>query len=84
MEFAGFTINGELDPPGGVASSVGRHADELATLMTRRRVDVEAAVRIQGEVWTTQIQQLSILHYITTGVLTGKTLLTKKKSSDYV
>lgn len=51
-----------------MASSVGRHADELATLLPRRRVDVEAAVRIQGEVWTTQIQQLSILQYITTGV----------------
>lgn len=35
----GFTINSELDPPGGMASTVGRHADELSTLVPRRRVD---------------------------------------------
>lgn len=63
----GFTINSELDPPGGVASSVGRHADELSTLVPRRRVDEEAAIRIQEEVWTTQVQQLSLLQkHVTT------------------
>lgn len=65
----GFTINSELDPPGGLASSVGRHADELSTLVPRRRVDEEAAIRIQEEVWTTQVQQRSLLQkYITTGI----------------
>lgn len=65
----GFTINSELDPPGGVASSVGRRADELSALVPRRRVDEQAAVRIQEEVWTTQVQQLSLLQkHITTGI----------------
>lgn len=82
----GFTINSELDPPGGVASSVGRHADELSTLVPRRRVDKEAAIRIQEEVWATQVQQLSLLQKnITTGIffILDKTLLTQKTSSDY-
>lgn len=65
----GFTINSKLDPPGGVASSVGRHADELSALVPRRRVDEEAAIRIQEEVWTTQVQQLSLLQkHFTTGM----------------
>lgn len=81
----GFTINSELDPPGGLASSVGRHADELSTLVPRRRVDEEAAIRIQEEVWTTQVQQRSLLQkYITTGIFfLDKTLLTQKTRSGY-
>ena len=65
-----FTVNGELDPPGGVASSVACHADELSTLVPRRRADEEAAIRIQEEVWTTQVQQLFFLQkHFTTGIV---------------
>lgn len=50
------TIDSELDLPGGVASSIGSCADELASLVSRRGKDEEAAVRIQGEDGTTQVQ----------------------------
>lgn len=65
----GLTVNRELDPPGGVASRVARHAGELSALAPRRRADEEAAIGIQEEVWTTQAQQLSLLRkHIQTGV----------------
>lgn len=57
----GLTVDRELDPPGGVASRVARRADELSALVPRRRVDEEAAVRIQDEVWTAHVQQLPLL-----------------------
>lgn len=77
-----FTINGELDPPGGAASCIGRRADELSTLIPRRRVDEEAAIRIQEEVWTTHIQQLSALQniYLFCGI---KLDWTRKRRSHY-
>lgn len=78
---AGLTVNRQLDPPGGVASRVARRADELSTLVPGRRVDEEAAIRIQEEVWTTQVQQLPLLQkHIQTGrcVSLDKTLLTRK------
>lgn len=56
-----FTIDSELDLPGGVASSIGSCADEFSTLISRGGVDKEAAIRIQGEGWTTQVQQLPTL-----------------------
>lgn len=56
-----FTIDSELDLPGGVAGSIGSCADELSSLISRGRGDEEAAVRIQGEGWTTQVQQLPTL-----------------------
>lgn len=55
------TIDSELDLPGGVASSIGSRTDELSGLISRRRNDVQAAVRVQGEGRTTQVQQLPTL-----------------------
>lgn len=55
------TIDGELDLPGGVASSIGGCADELSSLFSRRGSDMKAAVRIHGEGRTTQVQQLPTL-----------------------
>lgn len=51
-----FTVDSELDLPGGVATSIGSCADELASLISRRGGDKEAAVRFQGEVRTTHVQ----------------------------
>ncbi len=56
-----FTIDSELDLPGGRPGSIGSCADELSSLISRGGGDEEAAVRIQGEGWTTQVQQLSTL-----------------------
>lgn len=57
----GLTVDSELDPPGGVARGVGRRAEELSTLVSRGGGDQEAAVGIQGEGWTTQVQQFPTL-----------------------
>lgn len=56
-----FTIDSELDLSGGVASSIGSCTDELSALISRSGVDEEATFRIQGEGWTTQVQQLPTL-----------------------
>lgn len=55
------TIDSELHLSGGIAGSVGSCADELSALISRRRSDAKAAVRVQGEVRTTQVQQLPTL-----------------------
>lgn len=55
------TIDSELDLPGGKARSIGSCADELSGLISRRGSDAKAAVRIQGEGRTTQVQQLPTL-----------------------
>lgn len=57
-----FTIDSELDLPRGIASSIGCCADEFSSLISRGGGDVETAIRIQGEGWTTQVQQLPTLH----------------------
>jgi len=62
-----FTVDGELDLPGGGACSVGGGADELSGLVSRRGGDEEAAVRTQRERRTAHMQQLPAL-YITTGL----------------
>lgn len=56
-----FTIDSELDLPGGVTSGIGGCADEFSTLISRGGFDEEAAIGVQGETWTTQVQQLSTL-----------------------
>lgn len=56
-----FTVDSELDLPGGVAGSIVSCADELSSLISRGGGDEEAAIRIQREGWTTQVQQLSTL-----------------------
>lgn len=74
-----FTIDSELDLSGGVASSIGSCADEFSTLISGRGVDEEAAVRIEGEGWTTQVQQLPTLKNKSQGSavsLINQTLLT--------
>lgn len=50
-----FTIDSELNLPGGIASSIGSCADELSSLISRGRGDEQAAFRIQGEGRTTQV-----------------------------
>lgn len=56
-----FTIDCELDLPGCMACSVGSCAEELSSLVSRGGGDEEAAVRVHGEGWTTQVQQLPTL-----------------------
>lgn len=60
------TIHSQLDLLGSISSSVGRCADKLSGLISRRGVEVQAAVSVQGEVGTTQVQQLSALQKQTT------------------
>lgn len=55
------TVDSELDLPGGVARSIGGCADELSSLISRRGSNAKAAVRIQGEARTTQVQHLPTL-----------------------
>lgn len=59
-----FTIDGDLNLSGGVAGSIGSRADELSSLISRGRGDEQAAIRIQGKGWTTQVQQLPTLQNI--------------------
>lgn len=56
-----FTVDGELDFSRGVAGSVDSCAEELSGLVSRGRGDEQAAIRILGESWTTQVHQLSAL-----------------------
>lgn len=44
-----------------MAGSIASCADELSSLISRGRGDEQAAIRIQGEGWTTQVQQLPTL-----------------------
>lgn len=56
-----FTVDSELNLPGVKAGSIGGCADELSSLTSRGGGDAEAAVSVEQEGWTTQIQLLSTL-----------------------
>lgn len=62
-----FTVDRQLNLPRGVSGSIGSRADEFTALVSRRGVDAEAAIRIEGEGRTTQVQQLPTLKTHTTG-----------------
>lgn len=83
-----FTVDCELDLPRGVSSSIGSRTDEFTTLVPRRGVDEEAAIRIKGKGRTTQVHQLPALKNTyhreragSTVCFINKTLLTRPIAS---